>query len=285
MALTFEEYMASKNFDKMEEQMAKNPYKDAIEPFKIAGNLHYVGDKFVSAHLIDTGAGLILIDTGMPSSEVLIFNSIWQLGFNPKDVKIILHTHGHGDHYGATKAFQQLYGTPTYLGKADIDLYREYPKQFVFLSKDCMFEPDKALLDGDEITIGGTKVKVVASPGHSPGAMSFFFNVEENGRTYRAGLPGGLGSNTLYKKAYQPLHYPDTTPQDFVDSIDRIIDEPVDIWLGSHPSKYHNDTLGKRELMLQNPSGQNPFITEHWIWKNYLTKMRKSFSDIIAIDD
>ena len=78
-----------------------HPEKYVIKPFRIFGNLYYVGDKKVCSHLIDTGDGLILIDTGYQHSQHLLIESIYSLGFDPRDIKIIIHSHGHFDHFCA----------------------------------------------------------------------------------------------------------------------------------------------------------------------------------------
>ena len=66
-----------------------------VRPFQIAGNVYYIGNKAVCSHLIDTGEGLIVIDTSYPELDHLLINSIWEAGFDPKDIRIVLHTHLH----------------------------------------------------------------------------------------------------------------------------------------------------------------------------------------------
>ena len=67
------------------------PWTEEMEPFKIKGNLYYVGCYAASSHLIDTDDGLILIDTGYPQNLYLLINSIYKLGFSPYDVKYVIH--------------------------------------------------------------------------------------------------------------------------------------------------------------------------------------------------
>ena len=78
--------------------MAIKPWKGAFPPFRIFGNLYFVGTKPSSTHIIDTGDGLILIDPGYCENFYLVINNIWELGFNPKDIKYILLSHCHFDH-------------------------------------------------------------------------------------------------------------------------------------------------------------------------------------------
>ncbi len=279
MALTYKEFQekSGNQFDVMK----TDPYTQYLEPFCILGNVYYVGDKKVGMHLIDTGDGLILIDTGFPGAEAMVVNSIWRLGFDPKDIKIILHTHGHVDHYGTTTFFQQIYGAKTYLGEADARLMEKHPETFEWNGRIITFTPDEMLHDGDVIKLGNTEIKVVKSAGHSPGAMSFFFPVYADGKTYLAGLPGGIGRNTLFKEAYEALHYPETTPEDFLESVDRIMEEPVTLWLGCHPTPFHNDGLKKRMQMMDDQDRPNPYVITPEEWRSYLKELRKGMKEIV----
>lgn len=280
-ALTWAEF--SKNIGRQFDGMKVNPCDYYLEPFRIYGNVYYVGDQLASPMLIDTGEGLILIDTGFSTAQAMLVDSIYRLHFDPRDVKIVLHSHGHMDHYGATKFFQRVCGAQAWLHPADAELFKKYPETFEF-GGDLVppFEPDALYTDGQVISLGNTSIRVVHTPGHSPGAVSFFFNVTKNGVTRLAGLPGCIGRNTLFRHEFERLHYPETTPQDFLDSMDKIMDEPVELWLGSHPTKYHNDALAKRTKMLEDPDGPNPFIVDPSEWKAYICRMRDSMVDIVA---
>ena len=75
----------------MVEDTCIHPWDYAVEPFRIAGGLYYVGNKYVSSHLIDTGDGLILLDTSFPQTVYLLLESIRRLGFYPADIHTILH--------------------------------------------------------------------------------------------------------------------------------------------------------------------------------------------------
>lgn len=90
-----------------------------MEPFRVFGNLYFVGTEPASAHLIDTGAGLILLDSGYPETLYLVLDSIRRLGFRLEDLALILHSHGHIDHIGGTRALVELTGAKTAIGAAD----------------------------------------------------------------------------------------------------------------------------------------------------------------------
>ncbi|MBR4426408.1 MAG: MBL fold metallo-hydrolase, partial [Spirochaetales bacterium] len=80
-----------------------SPWLYDTEPFNMAENIYYVGNKSVSSHLFDTGDGLLLLDTTYMQTAYLLLESIRKLGFNPNDIRWILHSHGHYDHFGGTR--------------------------------------------------------------------------------------------------------------------------------------------------------------------------------------
>ena len=81
----------------------EHPEKYRIDPFRIYGNLYYVGDRDACPYLIDTGDGLILIDTGYGHETQYLIENIERLGFRVEDIRIIIHSHGHYDHFGGTR--------------------------------------------------------------------------------------------------------------------------------------------------------------------------------------
>ena len=99
----------------------EQPYEGRIEPFKIIGNVYFVGTFQASAHLIDTGDGLILIDPGYSNTLYLVVSSIYKLGFKPEDIKYIINTHWHYDHTEATKALSEMSNAKTIIGIEDYE--------------------------------------------------------------------------------------------------------------------------------------------------------------------
>ena len=136
----------------------KEPWTGRVEPFRIFGNLYFAGTIPASCHLIDTGDGLILIDTGYPQNFYLVIESIWELGFRPADVRYIVHSHGHYDHMGATRSLVELTGARNFIGAADRDFVTwdnplNWANELGFEFTEA-FEPDVLLNDGDVISLG-----------------------------------------------------------------------------------------------------------------------------------
>ena len=91
-----------------------------IKPFKICGNIYFVGTEPASSHLIATEEGLILLDSGYPQTLHHVIESIWELGFDPREIRCVIHSHGHYDHLGATRALLELADAETFLGAEDV---------------------------------------------------------------------------------------------------------------------------------------------------------------------
>lgn len=257
-----------------------SPSSARIEPFAMADNLYYVGDKKVCIHLLDTGDGLILFDSGYPVAMHLLMDSIWRAGFDPKDVKWILHTHGHYDHFGASEEFRNMFGTRLAISRVDAENLREYPARAEIDEEKYPFvripEFDYELEDGEIFTLGNCKIRCVLTPGHMRGVMSFFFDVTYNGNTYLAGLFGGAGVNALTLPYMFKNKYEFDMPMQMLSSVDAVMEEPVMLHLGNHPA--NNATLQKREKQLA--EGGNPFIDEN-SWKDFLTEQKKKVYAII----
>ena len=236
------------------------PWEGKMQPFKIIGNVYFVGTFQASCHLIDTGAGLILIDPGYSNTLYLVIRSIYELGFNPKDIKYIVHTHRHRDHTEATKAMVDLSGAKTLIGRKDAQKVRQF------------FTPDILLNDGDVLSLGNTEISFMETPGHTEGTVSLFFDVTDNGQTYRVGMFGGAGANTLAKGHFDFAGCREA----YRDSVYRLQKEHVDVFIGNHV--WNNDTAVKGEILLR--TGENQFIDRD-IWHDFLTFCENRLDEVI----
>lgn len=259
------------------------PWEGAFPPFCIFGNLYFVGTKPASTHIIDTGAGLILLDAGYQHSLYLVIDSMHRLGLDPHDIQYVLLTHGHIDHFGAARALKELTGAKLVLGKADAP-YATGEQDLSFAKELGMefhetFTPDILLCDGDEITLGNTTVRAVATPGHTPGAMSFFFDVTDGKEIFRAGLHGGMGTNSLTKEFLNKYHLPLSLREDYQASMRRLSKERVDIFLGNHMG--HNHTEEKYERLL---SGDAKAFVDPTEWRAYNLWCCKHLEEMISAE-
>ncbi len=233
---------------------------EAIEPFRIAGNVYFVGMRPASSHLIDTGDGLILIDTGYMDGLHLLINSIYKLGFRPENVKYIINTHWHWDHAEASGALAKLTGAKNLIGCEDAENVKRY----------C--EPDIIIHDGDTLTLGNTTVHFMETPGHTKGTVSLFFDTVDNEKTYRVGMFGGAGTNTLSRGNYEY----DGCVDDYLASVERLQKERVDVFIGNHV--WNNRTEEKAAHLMK--TGENLFFDEK-IWHDFLTGCTANMLKII----
>lgn len=246
-----------------ERRKISNPWEGKMEPFKIVGNVYFVGTFQASCHLIDTGEGLILIDPGYSNALYLVVRSIYKLGFDPKDIKYIVNTHWHGDHTEATAAMADLSGAKTLIGRYDVEKSRR------------SFDPDITVEDGDALTLGNTTITFMETPGHTKGTISFFFEAEDEENTYRVGMFGGAGANTM---AQGHFDY-DGCREDYRNSLHRLQKEKVDVFIGNHV--WNNDTAVKGELLLK--TGVNRFIDKD-LWGDFLAFCEKRLDEVISKD-
>lgn len=258
-----------------------HPARYYVKPFKIVGNLYYIGDSKVCAHLIDTGDGLIMFDSGFQHSIHLLVQAVWEAGFNPAAIRWLIHSHEHFDHIGAANEFKDLYGCKLAISRAGAEIMRERP-ELVYL-KACpnpyasLFTPDLELEDGQVLKLGNTTIECVLTPGHSPGVMSFFFDTKENGTTYHVGYFGGAGFNTLYREKLLEDGLPLSMRETFLESLQKVRERPVDVVLGNHPRQ--NETLKKREQQLADPK-TNPFV-DPGEWKRFINELTIQFTEFI----
>ena len=258
------------------------PWEFEVKPFQIVEHVYYVGNKNVSAHLFDTGDGLLLLDTTYGETAYLLLESIRELGFDPHDIRCIVHTHCHIDHFGATRYLVEKYGSETYLSKADMPLMTDAVMNWC-TEIDLKYEPpydyyfdvDVEMCHGDMYRFGNIVMRVYRAPGHTPGTMAFVFELP-NG--LRVGMHGGIGFNTLSSK-YAKEHTLGTAWRDaFGQTLLSLRELEVDVVLGNHPDQ--NQTFSKQAAMT---ATHNPFI-EAGGWQRFLDRVHAEFNEMVKND-
>ena len=256
------------------------PWGGFFPAFRVFGNLYFVGTQPASTHILDTGEGLIMLDSGYQHSLYIVIHNMYSMGLSPVDLKYILHTHGHIDHFGATRALVELTGAKTALGKedraaangtADLSYAKELGMEF-----NETFEPDVLLKDGDRISLGNTEITALATPGHTAGAMSYFFDVTDGRRTLRAGLPGGIGTNTLCRSYLDKYGLSYDCRDRFFAAMDKLKNEKVDIFLGNHMK--HNNTPEKYKKLV---SGMEDAFVNSFEWEQHCIWAKENLRNLI----
>ena len=183
------------------------PWSQSVEPFRLVGNVYYVGAENIASHLITTPDGHILIDTGTKEMAAVVAAGIEKLGFRLQDVKIILSTQAHFDHVGAHAALKEATGAEV-MAMVD-DAKALAAGQDISPLEDEGWAPvpvGRILKDGDTVTLGGTTLRAVWSPGHTPGSTTWVMTVEDEGTSYLLAFLTGLGPNNGVQLIDNPKH-------------------------------------------------------------------------------
>jgi metallo-beta-lactamase class B len=235
------------------------PDNRPVDPFKIAGNLYYVGASDISSYLIATPAGHVVIEAGYESTVPIIEANIRALGLKVEDVKILLNTQAHYDHAAGFAALKKDSGAQLMISGPDADIIERGGRGDFSLGDAYPFPPvkvDRRLNDGDTVTLGGTTLHAHVTPGHTRGCTTWSFTVNEKGRDLRVVDMCGLTVLETTKLLNNP-RYPNLV-SDYERTFTVLRSLPVDIFIGSHPSYY--DGAAKAAALKANPDGPNPFI-------------------------
>ena len=210
-------------------------------PFKILGNIYWVGTYDLSTYLITTPEGNILINSGLPETVPEIKSGIEKLGFKLSDTKILVATHGHWDHVAGLAELQKMTGAKVFMSEQDAELLEsggrtDFRFGEVTESRFTPVKVDRRLKDGDTISLGRTVLTAHHHPGHTKGATSFTLDVREAGKTYRVGIINSGSINPGVKVAGMPK-YPGIT-QDYARTFHDQKEMKIDVWLASHAGQF-----------------------------------------------
>lgn len=237
------------------------------KPFRIEGNLYYVGTADLAAYLVVDPAGMILLDGGLEASAPLILANIRALGFDPKRIRYLLNSQAHYDHAGALAALKQATGAQLLASPADAPLLErggggdfQWGDKFLYPA----VKVDRRLRDGEQVALGAIRMTAHFTPGHTLGCTTWTMPVRSEERTLQAlficgaSAPGyRLTDNSAYPNIMQ----------DFRRSFAIWRKLPCDLFLGAHASYFGMDE--KRARMA--PGRPNPFVDPKGC-RTFLTK-------------
>jgi metallo-beta-lactamase class B len=242
------------------------PYSEAVEPFRIIGNIYYVGAKNIASYLITTPAGHIMIDTGTREMGPDIRGNVQKLGFKLQDIKILLSGHAHFDHVQGHAAMKKATGARVMaIGDDAAALAAGTDKSPL---GDEGWEPvpvDRILKDGDTVTLGGTTLRAVWAPGHTPGCTVWTTMVRESGKPYSVAFSACGGPNGGVKLIGNAM-FPNLV-EDTLRSFGRLKELKPDIYLTMHPQnlfagKVERIKAGETPHPLYDPDGWTKMISE-----------------------
>jgi metallo-beta-lactamase class B len=224
------------------QSLISNPeWVRAFPPFRMIGNIYWIGTYDLSTYLITTPQGHIVINTGLAQTVGQIAANVKQLGFKVEDIKILTATHGHFDHVAGLAQLKSLTKAQTVMSEQDAPLLESGGKtDFRWgADPDANFEPvkvDRTLKDGDTIKLGGVVLTAHHHPGHTKGATSFTLNVTEGGKTYRVGIMNMGSINPGVTLRGMPT-YP-TIGDDYARTFREQKALTIDVFLASHASQF-----------------------------------------------
>jgi metallo-beta-lactamase class B len=245
-------------------------WTNPFPPFRIAGNLYYVGSEDLASYLIVTPQGDILINSSLEASVPLIRKSVESLGFKFSDIKILLISHAHYDHCAGSAAILKLTGAKYYVMDADVSVVESGGKtDFNYGADPAMHFPpthiDRVLHDGDTVRLGGSVLTAHLTPGHTKGTTTWTMDETEAGRTLHVVIVGSPNVNAGYKlvgnKAYPRI------AEDYRHGFQVLNSLPCDIFLGAHgayfglAAKYPRFKAGDSNAFID-PSGYKAWIAD-----------------------
>lgn len=265
--------VAQKNDDE------RRAWNRPVKPFRVVGNIYYVGVTGVTSFLITTPKGHILLDSGLPETVPLIQESVKQLGFRLEDVKILINSHAHFDHAGGFAQLKKLTGAQLMISEADAKLISDGGRGDFQWGDKLSFEPaqvDRILHDKEQIELGGVTMVARLTPGHTKGCTTWTMKVREAGRELDVVF---VGSTTIpgYKLVNNSL-YPNIV-EDYAASFTLLKSLNCDVFLGPHGGFFN---LEEKKLRLEKGAKTNPFIDPEgykqyiaWTEKAYLQQLKE----------
>lgn len=225
-----------------------------ISPFRIIGNVYYVGGSNVTSFLIVTRQGDILIDGGYARTAPEIEQSIRKLGFRLRDVKVLLNTHAHSDHAGGLAQLKRDTGAEFEAMAEDAPVLERGGRGDFYFGNRLTFpavKPDRILHDGDTVSLGGVTLRAVLTPGHTKGCTTWTWTERENGHTYHVVDVCSATVLSGYRLIGNPA-YPGIA-QDYRKTFERLKHLPCDVFLASHA-----DFFSMQEKLARFEHGENP---------------------------
>jgi metallo-beta-lactamase class B len=257
-------------------------WTEPFPPFRIAGNLYYVGSKDLASYLITTPQGHILINSGLETSVPLIRASVEKLGFKFSDITILLISHAHWDHDGGSAAVKALTGVKYMVMDGDVPVVESGGKtDFQYGNLLASLYPptqvDRVLHDGEEVKLGGVTLVAHLTPGHTKGCTTWMMKVEEAGKVYDVVIIGSPNVNEGYKLVGNSS-YPEIA-SDYERSFRVLKSLPVDIFLGAHGSYF--DLQTKYARLKEGALPVNPFIDPAG-YRSYIFDRERAFRTELA---
>lgn len=249
-------------------------WNEPVKPFRIVGNIYYVGVSGVTSFLITTLNGAILIDGGFPETAPLIAKNVAELGFHLRDVKYLLNSHAHYDHSGGLAELKRLSGAEMIASRADGETLASGRQINYGLGQDALFPPvrvDRIIGDKEIVQLGEMQLTAHLTPGHTKGCTTWTMPVSENGKILNVVFHCSTtvaGNQLLNNRKYPRII------SDYEHSFAELRKLPCDVFLGPHGSFFR--LTEKRQKLSGTKS--NPFI-DRTEFREFIAKSESDFLD------
>ena len=248
-----------------------------VKPFRIVDNLYYVGASGMSSYLVATPAGMILLDCGTTETAAQVLENIKQLGFDPRQVKLLIGLHGHYDHVGGAALIKQATGAKLLVSAADRALVETGGRNDFQWGDSFAWPPavvDRKLRDGETIRLGGVELVVHSTPGHTPGSITCTMNVRQADQPCHVVFVASVScpDYTLVGNS----HYPGIA-EDFTRTFKTLKSLPCDIFLTEHG---WDCALADKIKRLDQDRHTNPFIDPAG-YRQYIESAETRFNDLL----
>lgn len=258
-----------------------DPAAQAIQPWTAFDNVDYVGVCWVSAWLVHTDEGTVLIDTLTVPFQPIFLANIEKTGTDLADIKYVLMTHGHFDHVGGAAALKPMLPNATFVmtqegwdeATQSAQASQNGPRAW------DMIEPDMVVADGEEITLGDNTFTAISTPGHTWGTASYLFDVHDGDETHRAITIGGLGLNAIEGPSQVEA---------YIASVDRIAalvendEDPVEVHLTTHG--FSNNLTENRQALEQRAAGEPHILVDPEGLLSQVASLRAGAVERLAIE-
>lgn len=230
-------------------------WTEPFDPFRVAGNLYYVGTRGVSSFLFVTPAGNILVDTGVEEAVPIVRANIEKLGFKISDIKIILASHAHFDHVGGHGLMQQLTGaTVMAVGEDAKSIGSGTDISALGGPGWKAAKIGRVLRDGETVTLGGVTLTAHLTPGHTKGCTTWTTSLQQDGKSLFLVMVGGTSINGGVKLLNNTRH--PAIVEDYARTFRVLKEFKPDIFVAQHPGIFRMEDKVKR----MKAGDQNPFI-------------------------
>ena len=256
-------------------------YNEKKEPFRMIGNIYWVGHTQVGAFLITTPQGHILMDTTSTEQSHWVREYIEKLGHDMKDIKIMLNSHPHEEHMGGFAMFKELTGAKVITSKLTADEMTVGGRTDFREDGSEQYTPvltDQTVADGEKVQFGGVTLTAHLTPGHTKGCTTWTTVVEENGQKYNVVFFCGMATAGIDRA---PLlnnpKYPNIV-EDYQNSFRLLKTLPCDVFLYPRATTIK---LHEKQNRLNQGEKPNPFVDPAGC-RGYIDEYETLFSDLLA---